>query len=665
MTGTSVTPAITVLLPVYNAAGFIAQTIESILSQTFTDFELLLINDGSSDESVKIIEQFSDPRIRLIHNEQNLGLIETLNRGAASARGKYIARIDADDMALPQRLEKQVAFLEQNPGIQVVAAFADFINTDGDVTGSWSTDRTADTEAAIRAMMPQTNCIAHPAVMIRTETLRSFLYSKAQKGAEDYDLWLRMLAAGKRIAKLPEVLLHYRIHPASITVQLKAAEPVEKRLLRIKRKFVAGELRRLRFSKILFAVLQSMLRNAARHIIKNKLPVWLRDIKRIFSESPLQLAFERRRMDFILSRYTGNKVFVFPYTHIGGAEQVHADIVRIFSDEKPIVIFSGFSENEKFLHQFEPFSDVLNIPSLLNHPFTRNRARKQLCNWFSNAAEPVFFGSNAAFFYDMLPLLPENVKCIDLIHAFKYQPGGNLAHLRYLNFMPKIAARVFVSEAARQEFSTFCFHNNMPQSERKKLVLISNAVAKVDAPAKPLSVPVNILFVGRNSAEKRLPLFLKAAAQVHAAHPEKFRFTVVGATQTSPEYGFVNFKGELSGAAAVAEQYALHDVLVLTSSREGFPMVIMEAMMNGLIVIATPVGDIPNRLSAGNSIVLQSADEKTVADEVAKAVLHISENPQQASELKKAAKTFAEQEFGTEKFTRNYQNLLKSGSPEF
>ncbi len=658
------TPTVTVLLPVYNAAGFIAQTIESILAQTFTDFELLLINDGSSDESVKIIEQFNDPRIRLVHNERNLGLIQTLNRGAALARGKYIARMDADDVALPQRLEKQVAFLEQNSGIHVVAAFVDFINTDGEVTGSWSTDRAANTEAAIQAMMPQTNCIAHPAVMIRTETLRQFLYSPAQKGAEDYDLWLRLLATGKRIAKIEEVLLHYRIHPASITVQLKAAVPLEKRLLRIKRKFAAGQLRRFRFSKILVAVLISMTRNTARHILKNKLSGWLRDLKRIFTESPLQLAFERRRMEYILSRYTGNKVFVFPYTHVGGAEQVHADIVRVFSAEKPIVIFSGFSENEKFLHLFEPHAQVLNIPGLLNHPFTRNRARRQLCQWFAQTEQPVFFGSNAAFFYDMLPLLPENVKCIDLIHAFKHQPGGNLAHLRYLNFMPKLTARVFVSEAARQEFSTFCFHNNMPQSERKKLVLISNAVTKVESSAKPISHPIGVLFVGRNSAEKRLPLFLQAAAKLQTLHPGKFTFTVVGAKQTSPEYGFVNFRGEISDAAAIAEHYAANDVLVLTSSREGFPMVIMEAMMHGLVVIATPVGDIPNRLAAGNSIVLSSASEETVADEIVKTLQEISEQPQQAGELKKAAKQFAEHEFSTEKFIRSYQNLLKSGNPE-
>ncbi|MFN8713360.1 MAG: glycosyltransferase family 2 protein, partial [Bacteroidota bacterium] len=310
-------PTVTVVLPVYNAARFLAQTIESILAQTFTDFELLVINDGSSDASMDVVRRFQDKRIRIVENPKNMGVIETRNRGAELSRGRYSALMDADDLAHPNRLEKQLRFLEDNPQVDVVASLVELINTDGEVTGTWSTDRETLDEVAIRFMMPRTNCIAQPSVMIRTNVLRAFLYNPVQHGAEDYDLFLRILAARKRIAKIPETLLQYRIHPSSLTAHYKAGDPLEKRLLRFKSRFVVGELKRFRFSKILFALLYSMMRNSARHIIKNKLPVWLRDLKRIFTESPLQLAFERRRMDYILSRYTGNKVFIFPYTHVG------------------------------------------------------------------------------------------------------------------------------------------------------------------------------------------------------------------------------------------------------------------------------------------------------------------------------------------------------------
>lgn len=655
-------PAVTVLLPVYNAADFLAQTIESILAQTFTDFELLLINDGSTDKSVSIAESFTDSRIRLVHNEKNIGLIATLNKGAVLARGRYIARMDADDIALPQRLEKQVAFLDANAGVDAVAALVDFINTDSEVTGHWDTDRLAVAEADISRIMPGTNCIAHPSVMIRTEALRKFLYSAAQKGAEDYDLWLRMLAAGKRIAKLPEVLLHYRIHTASITVQLKAAEPLEKRLLRIKQKFVKGEIGRGRFGKVLFDVLYSMLRNVARHWKLNKFPAVLRIVKRTLTISPLRVWREKKQFVQLTSAFEGNRIFIFPYTHVGGAEQVHADIVRVCADEKPLVIFSGFSENEKFLPLFTAHAQVANVAAYLNYPLTQQKAKARFAAMLARLQQPLVLGSNAAFFYDMLPQLPPNVRCMDLIHAFRYQPGANAAHQSYLRFMPRMEARVFVSEAARQEFDTFCFHNNMPRAQRQKLKFISNATAKVDAAVSNAAMPLRVLFAGRNSPEKRLPLFLKIAATLHRTHAQQFVFTVAGATAPSPEYSFVDFKGELSGAGAMAALYATHDVLVLTSSREGFPMVIMEAMMHGMLVVATPVGDIPNRLPANCCTVLSSADEEIVCNEAVQALLKIVSGLDAATAQKQLAKAFAEEEFGEDKFAEAYRALFAAST---
>jgi glycosyltransferase involved in cell wall biosynthesis len=210
-------PIVTVLMPVYNAEAFVATAIDSVLRQSFTQFELLIISDGSSDRSAEIITSFRDERIRFINNERNLGLIATLNSGIRLASGKFIARMDADDVCLPDRLSKQVAFLEQRVDVAVVASLVDFINTDGEVTGNWSTDQSAVSEQDIALVMARTNCIAHPSVIMRTEIARKYLYQTNQKGAEDWDLWLRLLADGHRIAKISEVLLHYRIHPDSIT----------------------------------------------------------------------------------------------------------------------------------------------------------------------------------------------------------------------------------------------------------------------------------------------------------------------------------------------------------------------------------------------------------------------------------------------------------------
>jgi glycosyltransferase involved in cell wall biosynthesis len=655
-------PAVTVLLPVYNAADFLAQTIESILAQTFTDFELLLINDGSTDSSMTVISRFKDSRIRIVQNEVNLGVIETRNRGVKLIRGRYCVLMDADDLSLPVRIEKQFAFLESNPSIDAVATLVSLINTDGEVTGVWETDHATITESAIRTMMPRTNCIAQPSVMIRSDVLREFMYNTVQHGAEDYDLWLRLLAAGRRIVKIPEALLQYRIHPASLTANFKVADPLEIRLLRFKRRFAVAEFKKLRFSRIFFEVLKSMCRNLIRHILKNKVPVWLRNIKRLITISPLRVWREKKQFVQLTSAFEGNIIFIFPYTHVGGAEQVHADIVRVCAAEKPLVIFSGFSENEKFLPLFTAHAQVANVAAYLNYPLTQQKAKARFAAMLARLQHPVVLGSNAAFFYDMLPQLPPNVRCMDLIHAFRYQPGANAAHQSYLRFMPRMEARVFVSEAARKEFDTFCFHNNMPRAQRQKLKFISNATAKVDAAVSNTAMPLRVLFAGRNSPEKRLPLFLKIAAALHRTYAQQFAFTVAGATAPSSEYSFVDFKGELSGAGKMAALYATHDVLVLTSSREGFPMVIMEAMMHGMLVVATPVGDIPNRLPANCCTVLSSADETTLCNEAVQALLQIASDPDAATVKKYLAKAFAEKEFGEEKFAAAYRALFAANA---
>ena len=114
-------PLVSIILPAYNCEKFIRKTIHSLINQTYSNFELLVINDGSTDATTSIIQSFKDTRIQLIQNEKNKGLIYTLNKGIELSKGKYIARIDADDICLPERLQKQVNWLEKNTQIAIVA----------------------------------------------------------------------------------------------------------------------------------------------------------------------------------------------------------------------------------------------------------------------------------------------------------------------------------------------------------------------------------------------------------------------------------------------------------------------------------------------------------------------------------------------------------------
>ena len=206
------TPLVSVILPVYNAEEFIAYSIRSILNQTFSDFELILINDGSSDQSEQIILSFQDERIRYYKNNSNLKLIETLNRGLAFAKGKYIARIDADDVCYLDRFEKQVVFLENNLEYGIVGSFAETFGNKQEVL------KYVEEDEDIRYALITHNPYIHSTVMIRTSVLKDYhlKYKADQLHVEDYDLWIRMMKYSKGKI-LPVVLLKYRIHGNQIS----------------------------------------------------------------------------------------------------------------------------------------------------------------------------------------------------------------------------------------------------------------------------------------------------------------------------------------------------------------------------------------------------------------------------------------------------------------
>lgn len=200
-------PLVSVLMSVYNGADFLGEAIESILKQTFYDFEFIIVNDGSTDSSGQIIADCDDKRIRKLDNTANLGLAASLNRGILEARGEYIARMDADDISLPERLEKQLFFMQTHDRISVCGTWIKYIG-DENMVIQFPPD-----DATIRCKLLFENNIAHPSVILRKEHFlkHSLFYNPACTSAQDYDLWQR----GSRYlsyANLNEILLLYRLH---------------------------------------------------------------------------------------------------------------------------------------------------------------------------------------------------------------------------------------------------------------------------------------------------------------------------------------------------------------------------------------------------------------------------------------------------------------------
>lgn len=205
-------PKISVIMPAYNAEKYIKEAIDSILSQTFGDFEFIIIDDGSTDNTCAIIESYSDSRIRFFRNEKNMGVAATLNRGLDLARGEYIARMDSDDISLPQRFEKQVAFMDSHPDIAVCGTAIECFGA------RHETRFFSENDAALKVDLLFGCCFAHPSVMLRTSVIRSnsFYYDTAFDKMEDYELWCRVSKVGG-LSSLHEILLKYRVHPGQVT----------------------------------------------------------------------------------------------------------------------------------------------------------------------------------------------------------------------------------------------------------------------------------------------------------------------------------------------------------------------------------------------------------------------------------------------------------------
>lgn len=206
-------PSISVVMPVYNAGKFLKQAIESILNQTYSDFEFIIINDGSIDDTESIILSYTDTRITYVVNSSNLGIVETLNKGIEAAKGKYLARMDADDIALPKRFEKQYHYMEENPSIAVCGAQVFYIDVEGT---KFDESNVPIDDKGIKLQMLFQNSFVHPATFFRTEVIKKYKYQSDFQYAEDYYLLAR-IATDKKVANLSEPLLSYRVHKLNTT----------------------------------------------------------------------------------------------------------------------------------------------------------------------------------------------------------------------------------------------------------------------------------------------------------------------------------------------------------------------------------------------------------------------------------------------------------------
>ena len=207
-----ISPAVSILMPVYNTASFLREAMDSILSQSFTDFELIVLNDCSPDNAEEILDTYADPRIVRYKGDKNVGLSNILNVGIGLASGKFIARMDSDDISFPDRLQIQVDFLESHPEIDLVSVGMQLFGAKEEV---WIRERNPE-KVTIEALFHSP--ILHASSMWRRESFEEngLLFRQEMVPSEDYDLWTRAMVKGLKFVNLPLVLYKYRIHPSQV-----------------------------------------------------------------------------------------------------------------------------------------------------------------------------------------------------------------------------------------------------------------------------------------------------------------------------------------------------------------------------------------------------------------------------------------------------------------
>lgn len=347
--------------------------------------------------------------------------------------------------------------------------------------------------------------------------------------------------------------------------------------------------------------------------------------------------------------------FFFPFYHTGGAEKVHADIVNCFTNERPWVFFVKRSHDRTFWQSFSAAARCFDRGWLLKYTYPFSVG--VMAGLIGRHANPRVFGCNALFYYLLLPHLPEQVRATDLLHGL----GGGAEQFA-LPVLDRLAERVVITAGVQRELLSYYRDHQVDPALDSRITVVCNRVDLPEQPApKPQDGQLRLLFVGRGSPEKRVHLIGRVARRC-AEQGLPVQVTLVGAVAGQLEEGdqvYCQLTGPLTEQAEIARSYQQADLLLITSSREGFPLTVMEGMAQGCVPVCTAVGGIPEHIRhLENGWLLPAGDDDAVVNGLMAAVKRLADDRQTLERLSAAAYAYACQNFSGERFCEQYRSVI-------
>jgi glycosyltransferase involved in cell wall biosynthesis len=354
--------------------------------------------------------------------------------------------------------------------------------------------------------------------------------------------------------------------------------------------------------------------------------------------------------------------FFFPFYHTGGAEKVHAQIAGAAGGPDCIIYFTRRSSDRRFLEDFERTScEIKDISRFTDNKllYFLNLVYRGIITGYINAQrqQPVVFNGQCNFAYKISPWIKNNIDQIELIHSL-----NSFSYIR-IPFIPFIKKTVMISRQRIEDHKKLYQRFKIPLVIAERITYISNAIslpgsAKTERPFPPFT----ILYAGRPGPEKRVHLITSMAKAL--SNEKNIQFEMLGDMSSlinAQDFPFISFHGNIDDNEMINSIYSRAHMLCITSTTEGFPMVIIEAMANGCAVMATPVGDIPFHVKNNvNGFLLTSVDDEPgIVREGCEKILWLKNNHEQWKKISEANIMYAKNNFGIEQFNSAYKNLLK------